>query len=100
MRALISGVQVLAIVALVAGVAWFVRDYTKAKAENEELRAAQEASSAVIYTLGMQLKDSRLRATHFRQLHKELSNVADDNTCRSPAVDHVFELLRQRRAQN
>lgn len=85
---------------LVLSAAWFARDYTLTKSENDALRAGQKQSGEVIRILGDGLAKQQERAAQYRDLYEELSHVQDDDSCRSPAIDRAFELLRQRRASD
>ncbi|GAA6162556.1 hypothetical protein NBRC116590_02600 [Pelagimonas sp. KU-00592-HH] len=100
MRSFTGAIQVVAIIAVLGAVVWYVQDATLAKQQNKTLKAAQATNSEIIRMLGQGIEGARQRAVQFRELNEDLANVEDDNTCRSPAVDRAFELMRRHRAGN
>lgn len=95
MRGLFASVLAITAVGVMGAIWWVATDYTTAKAENRAHVAAKEINNAVLMTFGMQVQASRARDAHFRNLHEELRNVQDDNSCSSPAIDFAYEQLRQ-----
>lgn len=93
-------VMILAVLASLGGLVWFVQDYAKTKADNKALRKGQAAGTEITLALGEEVSEARVRGETFQNIQEDLSYVHDQGDCRSPAIDRAFELLRQHRAEN
>ncbi|WP_417261698.1 hypothetical protein [Celeribacter sp.] len=84
---------------VLGGVALWLRDRNAdLKSDLDQAKASQAAQADVSAFLGNALTQSRVRSSEYAALYKELANVEDDSSCRSPAIDRAFDLLQQRRA--
>lgn len=88
------------ILGALGGAMWFAADYTKTKQQNRDLRRAQTVGHEIVRILGDGVQAIREREAAYQEMQRELSNVQDDNTCHSPAIDHALELLRGRWNEN
>ena len=100
MRAVLTTVQILAGVGLLVGVAWLASDYAKTKADNKALRKGRAAGVEIALALGEEVSEAQVRTEVFQNIREELSYVHDEGDCRSPAIDHAFDLLRRHRDGN
>lgn len=100
MQRFFSILQILVVIGGLGGVAYYVKTAESAKRDLKEHRAANQANGEIIRILGQGIKHAQARAETFRELNKELAHVVDDNTCRSPAIDGAFDILRRHRSNN
>jgi hypothetical protein len=68
------------------------------QASLQQAQASRAVQADVSTVLGNALIQQRARTASFAKLHEDLSNVKDDETCRSPTVDRAFDLLQSRRS--